>query len=179
MSWRGGGGQSGPDDSRYGAGRNAMGGFSRDGRGHSSMGDRGGGGRVNVDVEDEEDGHQAEDGDFKMPDRDFHRKKIHSFQTVHAYFEARLHERSHRDRRLFQPHFNYYKKRLTPYYSAMKGDASDGICSHFLRKGFTKPQKTHFHCALWSNDGKWLVLGRNSSLPLFSQITILTLLSLL
>ena len=36
---------------------------------------------------------------------------------------------------------------------------SDGVCCHFLRRGFTKPTKILFNCAVWSADSRWLVLG--------------------
>ncbi len=94
-----------------------------------------------------------------MPDRDFYRKKITSFQSVHSYFESKPLQRSFRERQLLQPHYTALMNRGAPYASAINGQVADGVCAHFLRKGFTKPTKTHFNCALWTSDAKWLVLG--------------------
>jgi len=94
-----------------------------------------------------------------MPDRDFYRKKISSFQTIYTYFENRLVERSFRDRRLYQPHYSALGQRITPYATAVKGATADGVCAHYLRRGFLKPEKMKFNCAVWSSDASLLILG--------------------
>ena len=78
-------------------------------------GDRGAGGERGGREADEpdEDMHQ-DDGEYLMPDRDFYRKKITSFQNVHAYFESRLDQRSFRERQLLQPHYTAFISRATP-----------------------------------------------------------------
>jgi polyadenylation factor subunit 2 len=123
-------------------------------------GDRGAGGERGGREADEpdDDMHQG-DGEYLMPDRDFYRKKITSFQSVHSYFESKPLQRSFRERQLLQPHYTALMNRGAPYASAINGQVADGVCAHFLRKGFTKPTKTHFNCALWTSDAKWLVLG--------------------
>eukprot|EP00605_Chrysophyceae_sp_TOSAG23-4_P001176 GSChrysophyteH1.ASY1.ANO1.1284.1 assembled CDS len=96
-----------------------------------------------------------------MPDRDFYRKKITTFQTVHKFFENKLYDSdfNRRGRHISQPHFSSLISRLTPYSAARTGDAADGICTRFIRRGFTKPTKTHFNCAQWNSDASLLVLG--------------------
>ena len=86
---------------------------------------------------------QQGDGEYLMPDRDFHRRKITTFQNVHSYFESKLQQRSYRERQLLQPHYTAFMNRHAPYASAIHGQTAEGVCAHFLRKGFTKPTKTH------------------------------------
>ena len=111
------------------------------------------------DVDDDEDRLVDEEGSYLMPDRDFYRKKITTFQTIYGFFEKRLYGSTRRDRHLDQPHFSALGARLTPYGAANLGDAADGVCSRFIRRGFTKPTKTHFNCAQWNSDASLLVLG--------------------
>jgi len=149
-----------------GGGRGEGGGRGHGGRGGGRGGSGGdGGGRGGYrekrdDAEDDEDDRmQDEEGSFLMPDRDFYRKKITTFQTIHSYFENRLYDISRRERRMYQPHFSALGSRRTPYGAATFSDVADGVCSRFIRRGFTKPTKTHFNCAQWSSDASLLVLG--------------------
>lgn len=139
---RGGGGSFGGR-----GGQGGRGGFAREKREEAGAED------------DEEDRMQDEEGSYLMPDRDFYRKKITTFQTIYSYFENRLYDLSWRDRRMYQPHFSALGARVTPYGAATFTDVGDGVCSRFIRRGFTKPTKTHFNCAQWSSDASLLVLG--------------------
>lgn len=90
----------------------------------------------------------------------YRRKNFSTFGSVCTYLQERLLNHSHRlkDRRFVQPHFSSLAKVMTPYGNI--SNPADGICSHFLRRGFTKPNKILFNCATWSADARWLVLGR-------------------
>lgn len=43
-----------------------------------------------------------------------------------------------------------------------KLNPATGVCAHFLRRGYTKPIKYQLNTAVWSADGRWLVLGTQS-----------------
>jgi polyadenylation factor subunit 2 len=173
MSYYGDGGRGrGFADGRgVGSGRGDFdGGRGRGGRGRGRGGrDDGGRGRGFSDYgsrpekrdadDDEEDRMQDEEGSHLMPDKDYYRKKITTFQTIHSFFENRLYGLNRRDRRMFQPHFSSLESRMTPYASVLGGNVADGVCAHFMRRSYTKPTKTHFQCALWKNDASLLVFG--------------------
>eukprot|EP00595_Chromulina_sp_UTEXLB2642_P000006 CAMPEP_0196761990 /NCGR_PEP_ID=MMETSP1095-20130614/1323_1 /TAXON_ID=96789 ORGANISM="Chromulina nebulosa, Strain UTEXLB2642" /NCGR_SAMPLE_ID=MMETSP1095 /ASSEMBLY_ACC=CAM_ASM_000446 /LENGTH=453 /DNA_ID=CAMNT_0042112191 /DNA_START=192 /DNA_END=1553 /DNA_ORIENTATION=+ len=59
-----------------------------------------------------------------------------------------------------QPHYNSLIDIKIPYSNKLQ--PTDGICSHFLRRGFTKPVKFQLNAAVWSSDARWLVLGTQS-----------------
>ncbi len=107
--------------------------------------------------DDDDDRFANSKGEFKMPDRDFYRKSFTTFGSVVNYLEDRLHNRTYRDRSIMQPHFNSLMKTKIPHKTS--GNPADGICTHFLRRGFTKPNKIQFNAAVWSADARWLVLG--------------------
>jgi WD40 repeat protein len=108
--------------------------------------------------EDDDDRQiQTAAGTYKVPDRDFYRKNFNAFSSVCTYLESRIYSKSFRNRTLLQPHFCALKDVVTPYGNI--SNPSDGVCAHFLRRGFTKPEKTQFNDAVWSADGRWLVLG--------------------
>ena len=141
---------------RFGGGRFSGGRGRFGGRG----GGRGGGGPDDDEYGGGEDTQQEEDGTFRRPDRDFYRKSVNSFQTVAKYLENRLYERSPRERRLLQPHYQSYRKMMLPYgNSVLSNNPADGVCAHFLRKGYTKPDKTQINCAVWSSDARYLYSG--------------------
>lgn len=98
----------------------------------------------------------AASGVYKIPDRDFYRKNFSAFSSVHGYLASALLSQP-RDLLFEQPHFSSLVNTTTPYGSLK--NPSDGVCCHFLRRGFTKPTKIPFNCAVWSADARWLVLG--------------------
>ena len=85
-------------------------------------------------------------GTYKIPDRDFYRKNISTFSSVYLHFQQKLYVRNFLDRRISQPHYSALANTLIPYGSL--SNPSDGICCHYLRRGFTKPNKTQFLCAV-------------------------------
>jgi WD40 repeat protein len=97
-------------------------------------------------------------GAFKIPDRDFYRKNFSTFSSIYNHFQEKQNYRTFRDRHFDQPHSLSLINIKTPYNAAYSNPA-DGICCHFLRRGFTKPNKILFNCAVWSADARWLVLG--------------------
>jgi polyadenylation factor subunit 2 len=107
--------------------------------------------------EDEDRPQPSASGAYKIPDRDFHRKNWNVFSSVFNHFDHRLSIRSFKDRRWDPPHFSSLVNVRTPYSNIL--NPADGICCHFLRRGFTKPNKILFNCAVWSADSRWLVLG--------------------
>lgn len=109
--------------------------------------------------EDDEDRPSAlsSAGNYKMPDRDFYRKNFNIFSSVYLHFQNRLYVRRFEDRRYSQPHYCALANTMTSY--ANLSNPADGVCGHFLRRGFTKPNKIQFNCAVWSSDARWLVLG--------------------
>jgi WD40 repeat protein len=100
--------------------------------------------------EDDDDRPVAGSGAFKIPDRDFYRKNFCSFFSISNITKIN-HDR------LLQPHFSSLAAITTPY--GNRNNPADGVCCHFLRRGFTKPTKVPFNCAVWSADSRWLVLG--------------------
>lgn len=94
---------------------------------------------------------------YKMPDRDFYRKNFNAFSSVCTHLRDRLYVRSFKDRRIMQPHYSALKDITTPYGNLH--NPADGICAHFLRRGFTKPEKSQFVDAVYSADRRWLVLA--------------------
>jgi polyadenylation factor subunit 2 len=86
-------------------------------------------------------------------------KNFSTFGSVINHFQQRLYARPdcYRERRFVQPHYSSLINVLTPYGNIK--NPSDGVCSHFLRRGFTKPNKIQFNCSSWSADARWLVLG--------------------
>lgn len=107
--------------------------------------------------DDDDRPQQTASGNFKVPDRDFYRKNFSTFASVANHFHDRLYIRSFRERRWDQPHSVAMVNVRTPYANVL--NPADGVCMHFLRRGFTKPQKVLFNTALWSADARWLVLG--------------------
>jgi hypothetical protein len=111
--------------------------------------------RYNID--DDDIGYVGGGGSFRVPDRDVYRRNLTTFGTIHNFFKNRLVVRNFRDRRLQQPHFCSLKSTSAPFSSPIS--AADGVCSHFLRRGLIKPNKTQMTTAIWSADARWLVLG--------------------
>lgn len=107
--------------------------------------------------DDEDRPLQTASGTYKVPDRDFYRKNFNTFSSVYLHFQNKLYVRKFEDRRILQPHFTALANVQTPYGNLH--NPADGICCHFLRRGFTKPNKTQFNAAVWSADARWLVLG--------------------
>lgn len=107
--------------------------------------------------EDDERQPTGAGGSYKIPDRDFYRKNFSTFASVHEHFQSRHEIQSFRDRRWDLPHYSSLFHIRTPYSNLL--NPADGVCSHFLRRGFTKPNKMLFNCAIWSADSRWLVLG--------------------
>jgi polyadenylation factor subunit 2 len=107
--------------------------------------------------DDDDRGPQSAPGSYKIPDRDFYRKNFSTFGSVVNYLESRLYLRSHKDRQFIQPHFTSLVNLSIPHKSL--ANPADGVCTHFLRRGFTKPNKIQFNAAVWSADARWLVLG--------------------
>lgn len=95
---------------------------------------------------------------YKIPDRDFYRKNFNTFASIYNHLQSRVYERRFEDRRVLQSHYCELARVRTPY-STIKSNPSDGVCSRFLRRGFTKPNKIQFNAAVWSADARWLVLG--------------------
>lgn len=122
-----------------------------------------GGGRY----EDDEDRPQpTASGSYKVPDKDFYRKNFNTFSSIYSHFQDKLYVRRFEDRRLMQPHFSALANLQTPYGNI--SNPADGVCCHFLRRGFTKPNKVQFNAAVWSPDARWLVLGtQNGDLALW------------
>ncbi|RYG63163.1 hypothetical protein EON64_16475, partial [archaeon] len=96
-------------------------------------------------------------GNFKVPDRDFYRRNFQCFSSVSNYLEWNAGWNLYPST-IDQPHFSCVES-LVPPYSKSQQNPADGICLHFLRRGFTKPTKIPFTCAVWSSDTRWLVLG--------------------
>jgi WD40 repeat protein len=111
------------------------------------------------DDEDDDPRALASAGAFKVPDRDYYRKNFSAFPSVNTMLslQCRPATQAFRDAAMPQPHFNSLADIVTPYGNLY--NPADGICCHFLRRGQTKPNKVGFHCATWSPDSRWLVLG--------------------
>eukprot|EP01039_Chlorochromonas_danica_P001980 gene1980-2160_t len=106
--------------------------------------------------DDEEDRPSAGNGSYKIPDRDYYRKNFSGFSSVHNFLSSHYDMRE-QQRAFPLPHFSSLADIVPPYGSL--SNPSDGVCCHFLRRGFTKPTKVPFNCAVWSADSRWLVLG--------------------
>lgn len=129
----------GPSSSSYGSG------------GHSAA-------NANYDDGDDFVGFAA--GGSAAKDRDFLRRNFTDFNSIHLSQSAKLSQLSHRDRKIIQPHYTSLKNITTPH--ANINNPAFGICSHYLRRGFTKPIRHQLHAGVWSADGRWLVLGAQS-----------------
>ena len=105
----------------------------------------------------EDDDDDGMGGGYRVPDKDVYRRMITTFSTVQNYFQNRLSVRTSRDRLLLQPHYSSLRKMVSPFGCASQ--PADGVCSHFLRRGLIKPNKTIMTTAVWSADARWLVLG--------------------
>ncbi len=90
-------------------------------------------------------------------DKDVYRRMTTTFGTVQNYFENRHYIGSVRDRRVLQPHHTSLTNLQAPFANSLHPE--DGVCSHFLRRGLIKPNKTQMTAAVWSADARWLVLG--------------------
>lgn len=89
-------------------------------------------------------------------DRDFLRRNYTTFNSIHVGLEEKFATRSHRDRKVMQSHFSSLMKITTAHANILS--PANGICSHYLRRGFTKP-KHQLTAAVWSADARWLVIG--------------------
>jgi len=96
-------------------------------------------------------------GNFRVPDRDLYRRYLSTFGSVHGFLKNRLVVRSSKDIRLQQPHFTALKN-VHPAF-ANQISSADGICSHYLRRGMIKPNKTQMTGGVFSGDARWLFLG--------------------
>lgn len=119
---------------------------------------------VRYDIRDDDD-DVRDRGGTKIPDRDFFRKNFSTFGSVFNHFHSRLF--SYQDNQYEdQPHYSSLTNMRTPY--SYLSNPANGVCCHFLRRGFTKPIKVSFNCAVWSADSRWLVLGtQNGDLALW------------
>lgn len=117
----------------------------------------------NNDIHEEDEEYEfttAEVGGVRI-ERDFMRRNISQYHSIYSSLQSKFHSRSYRDRQpLLQPHFVSLVNTQFPY--CQKKSPGDGICTHFLRRGFTKPIKYQLNTAVWSADGRWLVLGTQS-----------------
>lgn len=107
--------------------------------------------------EEDDDRPPQTSGSYKIPDRDFYRKNFSTFSSVYHHLHNRRDIFRFRDRRWSQSHYSSLYLTSIPYSSII--NPAEGICCHFLRRGFTKPEKILFNCAVWSADSRWLVLG--------------------
>lgn len=107
--------------------------------------------------EDDEDRPIVSSGTYKIPDRDFYRRNFTPFLTMHNLLNRHAHAANPRETVFHQPHFSSLADILTPYGNL--SNPADGVCCHFLKRGFTKPTKVPFNAAVWSADCRWLVLG--------------------
>lgn len=97
-------------------------------------------------------------GNFRVPDRDLYRRMLSTFGSVHnGFLKNRFVVRSSRDLRLQQPHYTSLKN-INPTFVNHLSHA-DGICSHYLRRGMIKPNKTQMSAGAFSGDARWLFLG--------------------
>eukprot|EP01031_Cornospumella_fuschlensis_P032783 gene32783-39636_t len=96
-------------------------------------------------------------GSFKVPDRDFYRRNFQCFSSTSNYLERQA-AWNVRSNSVELPHFSSAEAVLPPY-ASWRSNPAISVCPHFLRRGFTKPTKTPFICAVWSSDARWLVLG--------------------
>lgn len=108
-------------------------------------------------LDDDDVGYIGGGGTFRIPDRDVYRRTLTTFGSVHNFFKNHAVVRSFRDRRIQQPHFCSLKN-ITALLNS-PAHSVDGVCSHFLRRGLIKPNKTQMTTAVWSTDARWLVLG--------------------
>jgi hypothetical protein len=90
--------------------------------------------------DDDDIGYHAGSGSYRVPDKDVYRRTISTFGSVATYFQSRYTMRSARDRRILQPHYSSWQHILSPFANTLS--PGDGICSHFLRRGLIKPNKT-------------------------------------
>ena len=106
---------------------------------------------------DEDRPQQTASGSYKVPDKDFYRKNFSAYSSVYNHFQSKLYIRSYKDRRWDQPHYDSLVNIRTPYSNLL--NPADGVCCHFLRRGFSKPNRMLYNCAAWSADSRWLILG--------------------
>jgi polyadenylation factor subunit 2 len=114
---------------------------------------------VGIDVGDDED-YEYTNAAGRVVERDFLRRNLSQYQTIHESLTRKFYKTNQSDRILMQPHFNSAMN--IPFPPCDKLSPANGICSHFLRRGFTKPIKHQLNTAVWSADGRWLVLGTQS-----------------
>lgn len=117
--------------------------------------------------DDDERPQPSATGGYKIPDRDFYRKNFSSFTSVVNHLENKLFIRNNKHKRFFQPHFNQLVNITTPYsnilsFSNTSLNPADGICTQFLRRGFTKPIKIQLSAAIWSSDNRWCVFSTHT-----------------
>ena len=93
-------------------------------------------------------------------ERDFLRRNLSQFNSIYTSILQKSIGASDRDRKVIQPHFNSLANISIPH--IQKLSPAEGICSHFLRRGFTKPIKYQLNAAVWSADARWLILGTQS-----------------
>lgn len=94
-------------------------------------------------------------------EKDFLRRNISQFHTFYNSLHAPLYSTgSRRDRIITQSHYTSAMDMKAPYFQ--QRTPQEGICTKFLRRGFTKPTKYQLNAAVWSADGRWLVLGTQS-----------------
>lgn len=96
-------------------------------------------------------------------ERDFLRRNFSAFHSIAHSLDCKYQSRSsrfHFNYSMKQPHYNYLQYIKVPHIH--KNHPQEGICTHFLRRGYTKPVKYHLGKAVWSADARWLVLGTES-----------------
>ena len=108
-------------------------------------------------MDDDDIGYIGGGGAFRVPDKDVYRRTFSTFGSVAGYFKNRLVVRSQKDKRMQQPHYSALRQTAPAF--APYNSLADGVCSHFLRRGLIKPNKTQMSTAIWSADARWLVLG--------------------
>lgn len=62
-----------------------------------------------------------------------------------------------RDRRMLQPHFNYFRNVTIP--KGNRENPADGICTHFFLHGFNRAQKSPATAGAFSPDARRLIIG--------------------
>lgn len=88
----------------------------------------------------------------------FHLQSFTEYMAIDNYLRYQsLAQFSHKQHRhCLQPNITQLVNQKIAYSNT--SNPADGICAHFLRKGTIKPKQT-INSAVWSADGRWLVMG--------------------
>jgi WD40 repeat protein len=86
------------------------------------------------------------------------RRHISTFNSFVNQSESSLIDgHKHDDRILLQPNFAHLRKTRLPFH--ILGSPAEGLCSHYLLKGFIKPLKPRMNVARWTSEGRRLICG--------------------